>query len=956
MIDPERRKRFLASPWGAFRLVLAVIFALTAAIVGCGGGGGSSNSPPPANNPVPTITGLSPSSAMAGAASQALTINGTGFLSSSTVTYNGIAHAATFVSSAQLTVSLTASDQATAGTYPVVVKNPTPGGGASNAVSFAVDDPTPAISSLSPSSLPAGSTPQTLVINGSGFVQASTATYNGTARAVSFTNSSMIEIQLTASDLATAGSYPVIVTNPSPGGGTSNAVNLTVGSGTALLINVTGLPSGTSANVTVTGPNGYSEGLTQTTTLNGLNAGTYTVVAAILPPSTPGNAVFVPLITGSPANVTQGSSTTVNVAYGSLSTTWTPIGPKAIAGVIQGGPAAAGKMATFAVDNANPQEMFAGGGPENGVGPYSEAGIYKSSDGGQTWQQADSGLTDTAIGALWMDQSKPSTLLAGTYSTGIYQSTNGGGNWTLTGSFGSTTSFLQSGGTLYAGTATGIGASTDDGATWSIIEPTSVPVRSLAGAGGAVYAGLDDGHVLVQSSPSAPWVTTTPTTLPYTFASSLAVNPANPADAFVVDRSNYTPSLYSTTTAGSIWTLVNAPTGCYSQAVQVIAIDPLSGALDVGCDGTLWQSTDMGGTWTQFPNTNWDMRMVIPDAGGVAGTLVIGSDQGLYETKNGGTTWQDFNGNMTSSILFSVAVSGSTIITGAQDFSPIYSFDGGGTWGELGGAPSSAGEAAGEGGPLRINPANPNYVYAYTGAGLQVSTDGGHTYQLISGFSVVPGACPDCADLVAVDASSPSIVYAVSENGVYKSTDWGVSWALQSWPISHPSLVSVDPTNGENIFVGQQAGGLMVSHDGGQTWSASDLGSASSSPVTLAVNPLNPQIVLLGMSTGPDQNGGVLRSTDGGANFSPVNNGISSQTLHTLWTGSTYAIRYDPSGSGIAGVGTQTGLYLTSDNGGYWVDIRANAVPYIFSDLTWSGGYLYVSTLGEGVLRMTFPF
>jgi uncharacterized repeat protein (TIGR03803 family) len=90
------------------------------------------------NNPVPTITQLSPATLPAAAAPQTLTINGTGFLSSSTVTMNGIAHSPAFVSASQLTISLTASDLATAGSFPVIVTNPAPGGGPSNSVSFVV--------------------------------------------------------------------------------------------------------------------------------------------------------------------------------------------------------------------------------------------------------------------------------------------------------------------------------------------------------------------------------------------------------------------------------------------------------------------------------------------------------------------------------------------------------------------------------------------------------------------------------------------------------------------------------------------------------------------------------------------------------------------------------------------------------------------------------------------------
>jgi hypothetical protein len=117
-------------------------------------GGGASNSVNfTVNNSVPTITSLSPASATAGAAAQTLTINGTKFLSTSTVTYHAVAHTPTFISSTQLTITLSAGDQATAGTYAVVVTNPAPGGGASNSVNFTVNN---SVAGVSPSSLTFG--------------------------------------------------------------------------------------------------------------------------------------------------------------------------------------------------------------------------------------------------------------------------------------------------------------------------------------------------------------------------------------------------------------------------------------------------------------------------------------------------------------------------------------------------------------------------------------------------------------------------------------------------------------------------------------------------------------------------------------------------------------------------------------------------------------------------------
>lgn len=183
-------------------------------------------------NPAPTVTQLNPASLPLGAAPQILTINGAGFVASSTVTFNGIAHTAIFVTASQLTISLTSADLATVGSYPVVVTNPSPGGGNSNAVNFTVssNNPVPAITQLNPASVPVGATPQTLAIIGTGFLASSTVTFNATAHAATFVSATQLTISLTSADLATPGSYPVVVTNPLPGGGASNAVNFTVSS------------------------------------------------------------------------------------------------------------------------------------------------------------------------------------------------------------------------------------------------------------------------------------------------------------------------------------------------------------------------------------------------------------------------------------------------------------------------------------------------------------------------------------------------------------------------------------------------------------------------------------------------------------------------------------------------------------------------------------------------------
>jgi hypothetical protein len=98
--------------------------------------------------------------------------------------------------------------------------------GVGNAIAY---NPALIISSLSPASLPVASTPQTLTINGTGFLSNSLVYFNGTSRAVTFVNSGELTIALTSTDLETPNAYLVEVLNPTPGGGVSPAASFFVG-------------------------------------------------------------------------------------------------------------------------------------------------------------------------------------------------------------------------------------------------------------------------------------------------------------------------------------------------------------------------------------------------------------------------------------------------------------------------------------------------------------------------------------------------------------------------------------------------------------------------------------------------------------------------------------------------------------------------------------------------------
>jgi len=122
------------------KLPALMMFVLFMALPGCGGGSGGGTV---TNNPSPSISSLSPAQLAAGSGSQTLTINGSGFINTSGVTFNGLSHNATLISSTALSIQLTPADIASTGTFPVVVNNPAPGGGSSGTVNFDVVTGTP---------------------------------------------------------------------------------------------------------------------------------------------------------------------------------------------------------------------------------------------------------------------------------------------------------------------------------------------------------------------------------------------------------------------------------------------------------------------------------------------------------------------------------------------------------------------------------------------------------------------------------------------------------------------------------------------------------------------------------------------------------------------------------------------------------------------------------------------
>ena len=354
--------------------------------------------------------------------------------------------------------------------------------------------------------------------------------------------------------------------------------------------------------------------------------------------------------------------------------------------------------------------------------------------------------------------------------------------------------------------------------------------------------------------------------------------------------------------------------GPFGGSARSIAIDPENvRTLVAGSrDSLLFRSDDAGATWRLLPfprGTPGVFNSVLIDpaesphyyAGLDAGDS---PDSGVYESKDGGQTWQALAG-LRSSRIESLALSPinpGTLAAGTSK-GVFVSMDRGASWRGISRSddPEMQDITA-----LAFDPANTNVLYAGTPHLPWKTTDGGVTWHSISRGLI------DDSDIfsIRVDPNHPQLVFASACSGIYRSDSGGEAWVkIQGIPGTHrrTHIIAEDPRHSDTIFAGTTLG-LFKSPDGGKTWR-----HLSSEQVNWMVfDPGDPSTLYLATEFA-----GILKSTDSGETFRPMNEGFANHRLSEitsdgkrLYASSTY--------EGLYG-----GVFVSSDGGLQW-SLRAN--------------------------------
>ncbi|MCH5375830.1 MAG: hypothetical protein JJ992_17805, partial [Planctomycetes bacterium] len=489
------------------------------------------------------------------------------------------------------------------------------------------------------------------------------------------------------------------------------------------------------------------------------------------------------------------------------------------------------------------------------------AGVFLSTNGGQTWYPSNQGITTRTgesgdaipVFCLTIDPHDPDIIWIGTQNVrGLFKSTDAGQTWVEKDNgvveqgitFRGITVDPRSSNIVYAAAELASFA-------WSGQEQQG---REFDKTKGVVYKTVDGGEnwtAVWRGNNLARYIWIDPENSDVLYVST-GIFDREAADSDAATNTPGGEGIVKSTDGGQTWHWVN-------------------NGLDNLYIGTLFMHSDNPDILLAGTGNN-----AYPEGGGV------------YLTTNGGTSWQQVipNENI-NAVEFSLA---NPNIAYAGSAGAIYrSEDGGQTWRKVStgnngwGAP---GVRAGFPIDFQVDPRDADRLFANNyGGGNFLSTDGGRTWTIAS-----DGYTGAQVRAIAVDPTAPDTVYAAARSGFFASDNGGHSWVGLNNPPAFNlewNAVGVDPSNPQHIVAGNNWDPVLLqSHDGGRTWTwtaqrlVEGMGWRA-----IAFAPSDPRTVYAGSSAYYSAGvfddrmpaAGVHVSHDGGATWAAANDALTAQ-------------------------------------------------------------------------------
>lgn len=473
---------------------------------------------------------------------------------------------------------------------------------------------------------------------------------------------------------------------------------------------------------------------------------------------------------------------------------------------------------------------------ENILAATDESGIFLSTDVGTSWEQVKYNFTGTIVRQFII---AGDYILAGT-DYGIYRSSDGGYNWTEANvgmpAYRSVLAMALNGATIIVFTSSGSYFVSDNyGETWLGVSLAQTGTTALAVCNDYLFAGCYSG-VRRSSDNGATWIEVS------NGLTDLSVQAVAVIDSTLI-AGTYQGTLFTSKDSGLSWTKVK-------QGLAEITDLTVSGSLLYVVSGSgLFRSADYGATLTSINNgLPGTLPVISLAASGVS--LYAGLDGGgVYYSGYGGNSWRATSG-LPCTVVKSLAASNSTIFAGTIGHGLFRSTDDGNEWEKTGneipdwvsivalatkGTTVFAGTSDGlyrstdDGVTWSISLAGPQvqsfattpttiFSGVYYG-GIYTSTDNGINWsQINNGLPVRP--------VNAIAVKGTTLFAGTEGNGVYRSMDNGNSWIPVNSGLTNQIIFSL-VVNGTTIFAGTD-GGLFKTDNNGSLWTQVEYGRINS--------------------------------------------------------------------------------------------------------------------------------
>ena len=389
------------------------------------------------------------------------------------------------------------------------------------------------------------------------------------------------------------------------------------------------------------------------------------------------------------------------------------------------------------------------------------------------------------------------------------------------------------------------------------------------------YFGTLDGQIYTSSDAGRQWRLLYNFGKPKLFVDNIIVDPRNSKMLYVGGHRHDQPGGFFKSTDGGVTWKESAQLkneGIHSLAQS----DANPDTLIAGTFNTIFRSDDAGDTWKQLPTTNVPGLLHVESLAidpRTANTIYAGTWWLPYKSTDGGQTWK-------------------SIRNGMIDDSDIFAID--------------------------IDPHDPNHVIASACSGIYESKNAGDSWRKVQG---IPSQSRRTRAIMQ-HPSVPDMVFAGTTEGFWRSDKGGDadSWMVTTSRQLEINSIAVHPSRPDMVYIGTNNYGVMVSNDGGKTFTPTNGGFSGRFAYAILSDRDTPNRIYASTINTATGGGFLFVSNDNGETWRPSMRSMPSRLI-------TYAIVQDTRDANLLYLGTNLGVYRSLDRGATWAPVWSPTTP-----------------------------